>query len=205
MTDSPTVATYNQYAQVYDEEVIDFWNKFPKSFLDAFTEQIPGNRILNLGSGSGRDAVLLRDYELEVICVDASSEMIDMTKRMGFESQLADFSQLDFPLGSFDGVWAYTSLIHIPKDEARQVIAKIRKLLKPSGIFAIGVIEGDSAGMVERKTMPGTSRYFKNYSSKELRELIEPLGFKLTQEHRYQPHNNVYLNQIYQISPAEAD
>ncbi len=202
MTNTPTIATYDRYAQTYDAEVIDFWNNFPKDFIDAFIKQLPGNRILDLGSGSGRDALLLRDRGTEVICLDASKAMIDITTKLGFESHLADFSHIDFPGSSFDGVWAYTSLIHVPKEEAAEAMTVVRRLLKQGGIFAIGVIEGDSAGMVERKTMPGTSRYFKNYSSEELRELIEPLGFKFLQEERYQPYNSVYLNQLYQLSSS---
>src|SRR5262249_40818675 len=96
-----------------------------------------------------------------------------------------------------DGVWAYTSLIHIPADQARNVIANVRTLLRPGGCFAIGVIEGDSAGMVERKTMPNATRYFKNYTRQELKQLIEPLSFTFKHEQTYQPHNSIYLNQLY--------
>lgn len=197
-----TIAAYDRYAQIYDEEVIGFWDNFPRSFIDCFISNLPGKRILNLGSGSGRDAILLRDRGLEVICLDASRSMVTMTSKLGFESHLADFSDINFPENSFDGVWAYTSLIHVLKNEARQVIKTTCGLLKQKGVFAIGVIEGDGAGMVERKTMPGAARYFKNYSSEELQELIEPLGFKFLQEQRYQPHNSIYLNQIYRVDIA---
>lgn len=199
MTNNPTIATYDQYAEVYDGEVVDFWNGFPPEFINDFTNLLPGRRLLNLGSGSGRDAVLLRTCGLEVVCIDASKSMIDMTTKLGFESYQADFSHIDFPDSSFDAVWAYTSLIHIPKDEARRVVSHIQRLLKASGVFAIGVIEGDSDGMVERKTMPGVVRYFKNYTSDELRELVEPFGFEFLAEQRYQPHNSVYLNQLYRV------
>ncbi len=197
MQPNPTIETYDKYAQVYDKEVIEFWDNFPRAFIDQFVSLLLGKRILNIGSGSGRDAVLLRNHGLEVICLDASKAMIEITTKLGFESRLATFSELNFPTGSFDGVWAYTSLIHIPKSEANEVIAKIRKLLVPKGVFAVGAIEGDTAGMVERRTMPGVERYFKNYTKAELRELIEPLGFSFQYEVDYQPHNSTYLNQLY--------
>lgn len=197
MQGNATINTYDQYADVYDQEVIEFWKRFPQGFLEQFAQNIPGKRVLDVGSGSGRDAVLLKEQGLDVVCLDASKSMIEMTAALGFESHLADFSQLDFPVASFDGIWAYTSLIHVSKEEAGRVIRKLRTLLKPNGVFAIGVIEGDTAAMVERKTMPGAQRYFKNYQSQELRELIEPLGFSLLYEQKYQPHNSVYLNQLY--------
>jgi SAM-dependent methyltransferase len=195
-----TVEAYNRYAELYDQEVIDFWSNFPNDFLEQFAQHLPGTRILDVGSGSGRDALLLQQMGLEVICQDGSTSMIDITTKLGFESHLVDFSDMDFGHASFDGVWAYTSLIHIPQDEARAVIKQLRNSLKPDGVFAIGVIEGNDASMVERKTMPGVSRYFKNYSSHELAELIEPLGFTLLYESSYQPHHKVYLNQLYKIT-----
>src|SRR5690606_30479001 len=111
MQDDQTIKAYDKYAEIYDGEVIDFWANFPLEFIDKFVASLPGN----LGSGSGRDAMLLKNRGLDVLCVDASKSMIGMTSAMGFESLLSSFSELDFPENSFDGVWAYTSLIHIPK------------------------------------------------------------------------------------------
>lgn len=194
-----TIETYNKYAQLYDEEVIEFWENFPKSFVDTFAGSLPGKRVLDLGSGSGRDALLLRGRGLEVICLDASKSMVELTTKLGFESHLATFSELDFPAGSFDGVWAYTSLIHIPKEGAKDIIRKIHALLRAKGSFVFGAIEGATAEMVEHRTMPGTMRYFKNYNKEELRQLIEPLGFTFRREENYKPqnHTKVYLSQLY--------
>jgi SAM-dependent methyltransferase len=116
MSTNPTIETYDKYSQVYDNEVIGFWDNFPKDFVDSFVRQLPGKRVLNLGSGSGRDAVLLRNRGLEVVCLDASKAMTDITTNLGFESYNADFSHMDFTEASFDGVWAYTSLIHIRQE-----------------------------------------------------------------------------------------
>jgi len=76
-----TIKTYDKYAQIYDDEVADFWDNFPETFIDNFVSLLHGQRILNLGSGSGRDAILLRNQKLEVVCVDASKAMIDITKK----------------------------------------------------------------------------------------------------------------------------
>ena len=83
MSNDPTIEAYNTYAVLYDQEVTDFWNNFPKSFVDKFKEQTQGKHLLNLGSGSGRDAVILRDEEFNVVCLDASKEMVELTGQMG--------------------------------------------------------------------------------------------------------------------------
>lgn len=197
---NPTLDTYNTYAEIYDQEVIEFWDEFPEEFVAKFVNELPGKRVLDVGSGSGRDALLLRGRGLEVVCQDGSTSMVEMTRKLGFESHLADFLEVNFPGESFDGIWAYTSLIHIPVEDARKVIERLRRMVKSDGLFAIGVIEGETAGMVERKTMPGAERFFKKYTSQELRELVEPLGFTLLHETVYQPHTSRYINQLYRKS-----
>lgn len=197
MKPGPTIDAYDRYAKIYDQEVIEFWDNFPQSFVGAFVEMAPSGRILNLGSGSGRDAMLLRDKGLEVVCLDASKAMIEITTGLGFESHHGTFDEMNFPDSTFDAVWAYTSLIHVPKEQAKNVIKKIKHILRPEGAFAIGVIRGPGDGMVERITMPGASRYFKNYTSDELKSMIQPLGFTFLEEQEYKPHNSIYLNQLY--------
>ncbi len=192
-----TIATYDKYAKVYDAEVAEFWDGFPKEFIDRFIAELPHKKVLDLGSGSGRDALLLRERGANVLCVDASKEMVAITQELGFESVMSTFANYDYPNRHFGGAWAYTSLIHIPKDEAEKIIRAIYATLKTGGVFAIGVIEGDSAEMVERDTMPNCSRYFKKYRRNELRDLVESCDFSLLYEQDYQPKNSKYLNHIY--------
>ena len=199
---NPTIAAYDQYHDVYDREVVEFWNKFPPTTVQAFCDNLPGQQVLDLGSGSGRDALILRHHGLEVTCLDASEKMIEQTQRLGFKSRKADFSDMQLPEQSFDGVWAYTSLIHVPPSEATQAIRDIVRTLRPNGVFLIGVIIGDDAGMVERKTMPGAKRYFKQYRPTEVTNMVSSLGFKLRYEEKYQPHNTVYLSQVYVMEPS---
>lgn len=52
-----TIAAYDAYSGEYDEDTEYFWDTFPVSVLDAFVKRLPGKRILNLGSGPGRDAL----------------------------------------------------------------------------------------------------------------------------------------------------
>lgn len=195
-----TVLTYNKYHEVYDQETVEFWENFPKDTIKEFVSRLKGKKILDLGSGPGRDALLLRNEGLDVICLDASSKMVRRTKKLGFESVLADMRKLDFPEKSFDGAWAFTSLLHISKEEAGKVILKIHELLRPNGVFLIGMIEGDYEGDVERENMPGAKRYFRFYSESELRELVESNGFKFEYQGKYSPHSKTYLSQVYSIA-----
>ena len=195
---SATVQAYDDYPQVYDDMVIDFWQKFPSDFSQFFADNLPNKKVLDLGSGSGRDAILLRDLGLDVLCVDGAKAMVEMTRELGFESVQTTFSEMDFSQ-EFGGVWAYTSLIHISKDEMASAIKKLREFILPNGLFAIGVIEGNTDYEKRQDSMPDAVRFFQDYESDDLKRIIEPLGFELLLETEYQPHGSVYLQQIYKL------
>lgn len=132
---------------------------------------------MNIGSGPGRDAILLRDEGLDVTCLDGSKEMVSVTTKLGFNSIVQDLRELKFSENSFDGVWAFTSLLHIKKDELQRVLQDIRRIIKGDGVFLIGMIVGEFEGEVQRSSMPGSSRYFRYYQDQELIQLIEHSGF----------------------------
>jgi SAM-dependent methyltransferase len=55
-----------------------------------------------------------------------------------------DFSQLDFPAESFDAVHAMNCLLHVPDAELPAVLAGIAKVLRPGGLFFLGVYGGSA-------------------------------------------------------------
>lgn len=192
-----TIDAYEKFYDIYDKETKEFWDNFPRSVLNKYATSLSGKRILNIGSGSGRDALLLRDRGLEVFCLDASRKMVEVTKKLGFKSLVCDFRKIPKNIGKFDGVWAYTSLLHVTRSEMLKVLDRIYELLFPDGVFLIGMIEGIYQGLVDRESMPGVKRYFRFYKERELVKIVESAGFKFTYQKKYQPHNNVYLNQIF--------
>ncbi len=195
--DQATIQTYNKYAKAYDDEVTTFWNNFPKTTINEFCKRLGGKRILDLGSGSGRDALILKNEGLDVICCDGSIEMVKITQQLGFKTIESDFNNLMLDDSSFDGVWSYTSLLHIKKEEVKEVLKKVYKSIKPGGVFLIGLIEGVFEGEVERENMPGEKRFFRYYKENEIREMVEKEGFKFEFQERYSPHSKTYLAQIY--------
>ncbi|MGF7228508.1 MAG: class I SAM-dependent methyltransferase [Candidatus Saccharibacteria bacterium] len=200
MSNQTTIDAYDTFAQAYDQGVVDFWTEFPQDFLHKFVGGLQGKRVLNLGSGSGRDAVLLRQLGVEVVCVDASKSMIDITAKLDFESYHTDFENMTFDLGSFDGVWAYCLLLHINRRQAAEVFRKLHTYLKPSSLCVVGVIEGDSEAMVEHEIMPGTSRYFQFYTNNELKRLVHAADFTIVHEQEYVADGGTFLSHIYEIN-----
>ncbi|MEK7471636.1 MAG: class I SAM-dependent methyltransferase [Patescibacteria group bacterium] len=190
-----TIETYNKLAQDYDIETTDFWERFPRTIIDNFIRSIKGKNVLDVGCGPGRDALILKEEGLEVVCLDASQAMVDICASAGLVSVLGDFNQLPFYAGSFDGVWAYTSLLHVPKPDIEISLQEISRVLKPGGTFGLGMIEGDFEGYRESSgvNMP---RWFSRYTEAELQELLEGNGFIVDYLEKFQPNSTIYLNFI---------
>lgn len=193
--DQQTIDTYNKMSKEYDDETIDFWKRFPRTFVDKFIE-LSGKKIVDIGSGPGRDGLLLQQAGKEVVCVDASKAMVKLSTERGLQSVLAGFDNLPFEDKSFDGVWSYTALLHIPKKYINAPFREIFRVLNPSGIFALGLIEGDSE---EYKESSGVDmpRWFSFYQKDEVIDLCKKYGFELIYFETFKPRSKNYLNFIF--------
>jgi ubiquinone/menaquinone biosynthesis C-methylase UbiE len=192
--DEITVTTYNKLAREYDEETAGFWELFPKSFVDTFALHAKG-KILDVGSGPGRDALLLIEKGFDVTCVDASSEMVQLSTERGLTSVVGDFMNLPFDDESFDGVWAYTSLLHVSRNDIGKALKEIYRVMKPQGIFALGLIEGETE---EYKESSGVNlpRLFTFYKKEEIEALLKEHGFEIIYFEKIKPRSKEYLNFI---------
>ncbi|MBI2004610.1 class I SAM-dependent methyltransferase [Patescibacteria group bacterium] len=192
--DQKTIQTYNQMAKEYDDETIDFWERFPRTFFDKFAKLVHG-KVLDVGSGPGRDGLLLKEKGLEVICLDASEAMVKLCEEKGLQSIIGDFTSMPCDDNSFDGAWAYTSLLHIPKVDVSKAFNEIRRILKDRGILSLGLIEGDTEEYRESSgvNMP---RWFSFYKKEEIEQLLAQHGFEILYFEQFQPRSKNYLNFI---------
>jgi ubiquinone/menaquinone biosynthesis C-methylase UbiE len=194
--DKPTIDTYNKMAKEYDEETTDFWERFPRTFLDNFVER-SGRDIIDIGSGPGRDGLLLKNAGKNVTCLDASEAMVEASTQKGLHSLRADFDNIPFEDNTFDAVWSYTALLHVPKKSINNPLREIARILKPKGIFALGLIEGDNEEYKESLGV-GMPRWFSYYRKDEVVKLCNDNGFTLVYFETLTPRTKNYLNFIFE-------
>jgi ubiquinone/menaquinone biosynthesis C-methylase UbiE len=192
--DQKTIDAYNELAKEYDEETADFWERFPRTIIDKFVEYAHGT-VLDVGSGPGRDGLILQELGCKVICLDASEAMVKLSAEKGLTSVTGDFNALPFPDESLDGVWAYTSLLHVPKAEINKPLMEIKRVLKRDGAFGLGLIEGTTE---EYRESLGTHkpRWFSFYGRSEIEDILKQIGFEIICFEQFQPKNKNYLNFI---------
>ena len=196
--DKETINTYNKMAKNYDLETEDFWKQFPHTFLDKFIE-LSGQKIIDIGSGPGRDGLLLQRAGKDVVCLDASEAMIKFSSDKGLRSILGDFNDLPFEDQSFDAVWSYTALLHVPKKSVGIPLKEISRVIKPFGVFALGLIEGNIEEYKESSGM-NMPRWFSFYEKDEVVELCKKYGFELVYFETFKPRTKNYLNFIFRKS-----
>lgn len=129
---------------------IYFYDKNYKSYIEntysldlsthykTFETIIPKkSHILDLGCGSGRDSKYFSDKGFRVTSLDGSIEMVKfcntiLTNRV-IHSTFEDFRTEE----KFDGIWACASLLHVKRDNLKQIVQKYIEMLNSSGIFFI--------------------------------------------------------------------
>ncbi len=101
-----------------------------------FLKYLPsGSRILDLGSGSGRDSLYFINRGYDVVAIDSSLAMVKATSQLtGLKARLLSIQELDY-IDYFDGIWASASLVHVPKDEMSFAFSLLYRALKEKGIL----------------------------------------------------------------------
>jgi ubiquinone/menaquinone biosynthesis C-methylase UbiE len=119
-------------SQTYDLHHSYVW-KHGLGILELL-EAKQGERILDLGCGTGHLAHEIAAKDAEVIGIDASREMIEAarTKYPRIRFELCEASELPF-ISEFDAVFSNAAL-HWMKDQKR-VAAAVYRVLKPRGRF----------------------------------------------------------------------
>ncbi len=99
-------------------------------------------RILDAGSGSGRDALAFRSLGYDVEAFDASPAMVAATqKHAGVPSRQMRFE--DFVCeAEFDGIWACASLLHVAEADLPQVMDRLAVHLTHGGALYVSFKRG---------------------------------------------------------------
>jgi ubiquinone/menaquinone biosynthesis C-methylase UbiE len=142
-----TKAAYQATAQQFAENVSEL---APTNSIERFAQMLPPNaKMIDIGSGSGRDAKLFSELGVKVTGIDFSPNMIEIAKAHAPQAtfQLMEIEKINFPALSFDGAWAACSLVHISKENLPAVLANIYQILKTNGYFYLSIKKGTQEGL----------------------------------------------------------
>lgn len=178
---------------------IDHWNKTPLFIseeerystypwlYDAAEFRLHrGQRVLEIGCGTGCDLLQFAKHGAEAIGIDITPEHLRLAReRVGSLAEVreADATDLPFPNESFDYVYSHGVLHHI--EIPRRVVEEIFRVLKPSGRFNVHVYALWSYFTFSRLVKHGRDWklwiensqdpvYIDLYTARKLRRLFRP-------------------------------
>ena len=117
-------------------------------------------RVLDLGFGVGRHALLFARAGFQVAGLEASENGLDYAQEWarseGYEVELTtgDMTQLPYATGEFDAILTWNVIYHGTMDVIQQTISEITRCLKPQGYLVCSLIsiQHYMAGKGENRT-----------------------------------------------------
>jgi ubiquinone/menaquinone biosynthesis C-methylase UbiE len=160
----------------WDERIEgDPWERF----LGEPVALVPdGGRVLDLGCGNGIKIARLAE-RFDLVAVDFSEEQLRLarTNAPGATFVAADFAELEFAPETFDAITAFYSIMHVPREEHRALFERIRRWLKPGGVFlaSLSHVGGDDW----TGEWLGVEMFFSGFDAETNRRLVREAGFEL--------------------------
>ena len=160
------------------DHTIDYYNLNAENFIestqnvdmhqaqDRFLRLLDENAsILDFGCGSGRDTKYFLDQGYQVTATDGSAELCRLASAFtGIEVKEMLFQELD-DMGTYEGIWACSSILHLSKIELLPVICKMCMALKGSGVIYTSFKYSDFEGV-------RNGRYFTDFTEDSFKEFI---------------------------------
>ena len=166
---------YKQLSERYESASVD---NVHNSLLSCFQK---GDRLLELGCGSGRDASWMTTQGVDVNGIDGSKQMVEEATKIhpelhGKLSQGILPEILDSMEGPFNGIYSIAVLMHLSPSLLPEIFRKIHSLLVSGGKFFFSVsLERDD---IDDNGLDAKGRYFSSQSQKEWIQLSESCGYR---------------------------
>jgi ubiquinone/menaquinone biosynthesis C-methylase UbiE len=168
---------YDKIAKEYQADRYIFHNT---EELKIFISILPKNAtVLDVGCGAGvPGAKTLVESGFDVTGLDFSQGMLKLAKKNVPKAKFIkeDMATLGFRKDSFDGLVAFYSIIHVPREKHSSLFQSFHRVLKPNGVMLISVGSDEWEATEEYY---GTKMFWSHYSPKRSLQLVKGAGFQI--------------------------
>ena len=170
-----TIASYDHSAADFAARTASFR---PERALAAFAACVPsGGLVLDASSGPGRDCAYLAELGFRPVALDLARELLAEGRRRGLAAPAAqaDLRRLPFANGSFPGVWASASLLHLSQTDFVPALRELGRIIG-RGCLYLALKEGEGEAWQER---PGGPRFFRYYTLNAVETALRAAGLEV--------------------------
>jgi SAM-dependent methyltransferase len=180
ITKRVTVASYEASAEAYAAGQPPLSDDV-RTAIVAFVGLLPaGARVLEVGRGSGRDALALEERGVSVHRTDITPAIVTLLRAAGDDAVVADPLSDDLTdperEAPDDGVWASASLLHVRREDLPRVLGNLAGVTADGGALHLAVKEGDGARFSVHGNVPGP-RHFTFWREPGLRAVLADAGW----------------------------
>ena len=168
---------YQNHFQTYHQKTFTI---DPSSFLEPLRKHLePGCTILDIGCGSGRDMLWLKNNSFTVSGFERSAGLADLARQnTGSDVIKGDFEAFDFTTRPIDAILLAGSLVHVPHEKLPQVFGRVTAGLRPGGKVLITLKQGQGTGTDKLGSV------FYYWQSNDLEALFKKFGFTVLEFNR---------------------
>jgi pimeloyl-ACP methyl ester carboxylesterase len=187
-----TLSTYEQGIDAYIRDSA----RTPghEDFLTRVLELLPrGSHMLELGSGPGQDALVFEAGGVDVRRTDGTAGFVERLRAGGLQAEVLEITSGDFG-GPYDVVFANAVLVHLTDAQLDLVLAKAFLAVRPGGLLAFTVKEGDGEAWSTAKV--GRPRFFNYWREPSLLEHVLAAGWRPLSVKHVQGRTEPWINVI---------
>lgn len=194
--ETPVAAGYSrvaaEYARQYFHELEH--KPFDQALLKRLAlETLDKGPVCDLGCGPGEVARYLKDRGADALGVDLSAGMVAEAKRLSpdIPFRQGNMLHLDAPDGSWAGIAAFYSLIHIPRPAVPEALLELRRVLRPGGALLLAFHAGDQTIHIDEWWGQPVSIDFNFYLVGEMESWLRKARFQRVETLQRDPYPEV--------------
>jgi SAM-dependent methyltransferase len=190
-------ADYDPVAEDYAREFRDEMSKkpFDRKMLDWLAEKVNGlGTICDLGCGAGHIADYLHGRGASVCGIDLSTEMIKQARLLNPDIDFRQGNMLDLTgvaEGSFGGIAAFYSIIHIPRPSLVDALREMKRVLCPGGRLLLTFHIGQKDVHLDEWWDKPVSLDFYFFETEAMKGYLTLAGFELEEVIERDPYPDV--------------
>lgn len=170
-----TVGAYDRHAGAYADATVAMPASVHADLTDFAARVGVAGRVLEIGSGSGRDAVALEAAGLVVRRTDITPGFVALLRAQGYDATVLDPATDDLG-GPWDGIWSSAVLHHVQRAQLRVVLRRLREATRPGGVLYLSVKEGDGEAWSTHGRV-AAPRWFVRWREEPLRAVLVDAGW----------------------------
>ncbi|MEO8351608.1 MAG: methyltransferase domain-containing protein [Chthoniobacteraceae bacterium] len=191
-----TQTSYDRVADEYVRRIYDELQHKPldRQLLDRFAKSVRDiGPACDIGCGPGHVARYLHERGVQVCGIDLSPTMVERARELnvGIDFRVGDMMALDEPAGTWAGIAAFYSVIHIPGGGMVQALRELLRVLMPGGLLLVGFHLGDDTIHLDEWWGQKVCVDFHFFPSVEMSGYLKTAGFVIEEIIEREPYPEI--------------